>query len=217
VHTRALPLCASVRVAFSPLPLVASFTALIFTYELYTQLASGMASATAFVVSCCFFPVLNTLSWIIELLLVLGLKWLLVGKYKEGNYPFYGVYHLTWVVMMVLMETVDNVLDLLAGTPFAVWVYRMFGAHIGEGTCLMGSPLEFDLLHVADRGTVERMVIKLAPVTVGKGGTMRNASMLMPGATLGERASILELSQVLKGEAAGAGEVWAGLPAQRVA
>ena len=60
------------------------------------------------------------------------------------------------------------------------------------------------------------MVIKLAPVKIGAGATMRNGSVLMPGGEMEPRSVLLDQSQVLKGETVPAGEVWAGLPAQPV-
>ena len=114
------------------------------------------------------------------------------------------------------------------GSVYAIWLYRAFGSKIGENACLLGFPLEFDLLTVGDYAsvgldcdvtchTVEMMVIKLAPVVLGPGATIRNGSVLMPGGEMKAGSVLLDQSQVLKGETVEAGEVWAGLPAQPVA
>ena len=57
------------------------------------------------------------------------------------------------------------------------------------------------------------MVIKLAPTALEDDASVCPHSMLMPGCVLGSRATLLDNSQVLKGEAVPTGERWAGLPA----
>lgn len=128
---------------------------------------------------------------------------------------------------MCFPDCLSLVSPLPDGSVYAIWLYRAFGSKIGENACLLGSPLEFDLLAVGDCGTVglncdvtchtvEMMVIKLAPVVVGPGATIGNGSVLMPGGEMEACSVLLDQSQVLKGETVPAGEVWAGLPAQPV-
>jgi len=52
------------------------------------------------------------------------------------------------------METTDALFEILNGSAYAIWLYRLFGARIGNNACLLGSPLEFDLLTVGDYGTI---------------------------------------------------------------
>ena len=91
--------------------------------------------------------------------------------------------------------------------------------------CLFyGAVLEFDLLSIGDYGstgegcditchTVENMVVKFAPVSIGAGCSMRAESVCMPGATMEPCGVLVQGSQVLKGETVPGGEVWSGLPA----
>ena len=67
--------------------------------------------------------------------------------------------------------------------------------------------------HVISSHTVENMVLKLAPVCYQKGVSTRANSVLMPGGIMEENSTLLEESQVLKGETVPAGQTWAGLPA----
>ena len=47
-------------------------------------------------------PVLCFLSSVAGLMLHVALKWAIVGRYSEGDYPFFGEYHVKWMVMMLL-------------------------------------------------------------------------------------------------------------------
>ena len=62
--------------------------------------------------------------------------------------------------------------------------------------------------------TVENMVLKLSPVHYHIDCSTRSSSVLMPGGTMEPYSTLLEQSQVLKGETVPSGQVWAGLPAE---
>ena len=64
--------------------------------------------------------------------------------------------------------------------------------------------------------TVENMVLKLAPVYYHKGVSTRSKSVLMPGGTMEQHSTLMEESQVLKGETVPSGQTWAGLPAEPI-
>ena len=151
-------------------------------------------------------------------------KWAMVGRYKEGSYSFFGEYHAKWMVMMLLAEAAEDLVKALQGSELLAMYWRLMGAKIGTDCCLFGLALEYDLLALGDGvaigwdcdttcHTVENMVIKLAPTIAEDGAAVLPHSMLMPGCVLGAGATLLENSQVLKGEHVPAREVWAGLPA----
>ena len=52
----------------------------------------------------------------LEVLAVAGIKWALVGRYTEGNRPFYGAYHFKWVVMMAVMARLSWASDKIIFT-----------------------------------------------------------------------------------------------------
>ena len=70
---------------------------------------------------------LNTL----HALLVCALKWLIVGRFKAGNYAFYGSFHYRWVLMMTLLDSVSDYTTSLHGTVFASLFNRLLGAKVG--------------------------------------------------------------------------------------
>jgi acetyltransferase-like isoleucine patch superfamily enzyme len=172
-----------------------------------------------------YFPPAAFLCMMFETLAVIAVKWCLVGKYKEGSFPFFSSYHYKWMVMLNLQHALKD--DWLRGTVFINWVWRLMGAKIGKNACIYGLATEYDLLTVGDycsigRGsdntchTVENMVIKLAPVKLEEYSTILEAGICMPGGTMKRGALLLERSQVLKGETMPALEVWDGLPAERI-
>lgn len=163
-----------------------------------------------------------------ETLLTIILKWTLVGKYKEGDHPFFTSYHYKWHMMMSLGAFEETVDEWIGGTVFYTWYLRAMGATIdSDDIVLFGGGLEYDLLHIGAQSTinelvdmtchtVENMVIKLAPVTIGKGCTVRSGSVVMPGGLMETCSNLLDNSLVLKGEVVSAGCTFAGLPAEQV-
>lgn len=60
-----------------------------------------------------------------------ALKWLLVGRFRQGNYGFYSRYHFVWALMMTLLAPVYPLVDAIHGTVLATWFYRRMGATVG--------------------------------------------------------------------------------------
>jgi amino acid adenylation domain-containing protein len=177
-----------------------------------------------FLIGMAFLQMLHAANMIFAIVL----KWLVIGKYKAGNYPFFTEYHFKWHIMMAMSSVEANVDEWIGDTVFHVWFLRAMGANIeGDLVQINGSGLEYDLLHIGERTcigggvdmtchTVENMVIKLAPVTVGRGCCVRSGSVVMPGGELSTGATLMENSQVLKGETVPPGKTFAGLPAAQV-
>jgi acetyltransferase-like isoleucine patch superfamily enzyme len=164
---------------------------------------------------------------VIELMLSITLKWMIVGTYRTGAFPFFSLLHLRWAMMMQLRGAMSGLNESLQGTAFNNWALRAYGASVGRDCCLFGLALEYDLLSVGDRvaigagsdttcHTVENMLLTLAPTRIADDASMLNASFAMPGASIEANSMILENSQVLKGETVPQGEIWAGLPAAKL-
>jgi len=162
---------------------------------------------------------------IFALIAVIILKFCVIGTYTVQDASYYDSLHIRWVLMMTCVSAIDNVLDSIQGTFLAPLLFRILGAKIGHDVCLFYSAvIEFDLLNIGDYAstgedcdltahTVENMVVKFAPVTIGEGCDMGANAVLMPAAIMEPWSTLLEGSQVLKGETVGSGEVWRGLPA----
>jgi len=161
------------------------------------------------------------------LFVMVAMKWVVMGRYREENYAFFSGFHYRWAIMLNFKGAMAPLAEHLCGTAFQIWFYRLMGAKVGRNAYLAGLALEFDLLEVGDGAavnaecdctahTVERMVLKMAHVRAERGSALLPGSVVMPGGLLEQGALLLERSQVLKGDVVRVGEVWAGQPAQRV-
>ena len=67
-------------------------------------------------------------------LLVVALKWILVGRYRPRAAPMWTLFVWLSEAVTSLYESlaVPNLLDLLRGTPMLPWALRLLGAHMGR-------------------------------------------------------------------------------------
>ena len=129
--------------------------------------------------------------------------------------------------MMLFLDGTEDIDDMINGTPLMSALYRLNGATVGKDCCIFTSHMEYDLVELGDCTTlgeeishqchtVERMVVKLAHFQAARGCTLRARSVAMPGSKMEDNSTLLELSQILKGDTVGEGQTWAGLPGGRV-
>jgi amino acid adenylation domain-containing protein len=103
-------------------------------------------------------PVLIALSILIMVVSIavnVGIKWLVLGRLREGVYPLWGSYHLRyWFVNCFddMMRTFYG--PLLYGTPVLRWYYSAMGAKIGAGVHLSGTVEGFDLVEIGAGATL---------------------------------------------------------------
>ncbi len=57
-------------------------------------------------------------------------KWLVIGRYKAGDYPLWGSYYLRWWFVRRLSDIIAT--PYLSGTPMIRFYYRLLGAKIGR-------------------------------------------------------------------------------------
>eukprot|EP01059_Diplonema_ambulator_P002094 TRINITY_DN11727_c1_g1_i1.p1 TRINITY_DN11727_c1_g1~~TRINITY_DN11727_c1_g1_i1.p1 ORF type:complete len:2221 (+),score=342.23 TRINITY_DN11727_c1_g1_i1:731-6664(+) len=215
----------------APLPAVADLLTILLwiwmeQFEIF-QAEDTYSVAVAWGLTILVTPPAYCVVQILETILFVAFKWVVVGKYKEGNYPFYGPYHRKWVIMMAVKEAIGKLLDDIAGTPFLIWFFKAMGSKMGKDVCMMGYGLEYDLFSCGDYcsvgvkcdvtcHTVENMVIKLAKTTLHDKCTMRAGALVQPGGSVLDGGVVMENSQVLKGGEVGEDQVYAGLPAEPV-
>lgn len=84
-------------------------------------------------------------------------KWVVMGRYQEGQSPLWGWYYLRWwLVKAFLKPTQWLVLPCLRQTSLLNHFYRALGATIGQNVVLNTSFVgEFDLLTIEDDVAVE--------------------------------------------------------------
>lgn len=152
-------------------------------------------------------------------------KWVLVGRWKPGEFPVWGPAYLRFWTVKALLNA--NPMRLFAGNPLYVLYLRALGARIGKGVTILSPtvPVCTDLLTIG-AGTVIRKDssflcyeayagrIRTGPVTLGKDVFVGEKTVLDIGTSMGDGAQ-LGHSSALHGVAVPAGQRWHGSPAQR--
>jgi non-ribosomal peptide synthetase-like protein len=163
-------------------------------------------------------------------LLVVGLKWILVGRYRPRAAPMWTPF--VWISEAVtnLYESlaVPNFLDVLRGTPMLPWALRLLGVRIGKGVYMNTTDVtEFDCVRIGDEAELnawcgpqthlfEDRVMKIGLVEIGARVTVGVRSTILYDAHVGENTRLGPLTLVAKGERLPAGTRWEGSPAKRV-
>jgi len=127
-------------------------------------------------------------------------KWLLIGTYREGHYPVYGSMYLRWWLFDILM---NNALHVGVFEYDLTLFYRLMGAKIGKGAKIAGSAViaEFDLVTIGAGASVDdfttvrgfglsRGGMMLRRVTVGAGSQVGHRSIVAPGHVVPDRSFV---------------------------
>ncbi|MCX6926420.1 MAG: AMP-binding protein [Verrucomicrobia bacterium] len=160
-------------------------------------------------------------------LLVVALKWLLVGRYRPRAAPMWTPFVWLSEAITSLYETlaVPNLLDSLRGTPMLPWALRLLGARIGRGVYLNTTDLtEFDCVRIGDEAELntwsgpqthlfEDRVMKIGQVNIGAQVTVGPRTSILYDTQVGDRVYLGPLTLVAKGERLPAGTRWEGTPA----
>ncbi|MFG2352753.1 Pls/PosA family non-ribosomal peptide synthetase [Streptomyces sp. NPDC048521] len=152
-------------------------------------------------------------------------KWLLVGRWKPGEFPVWGPAYLRFWLVKVLLHA--NPMVLLVGTPLYVLYLRALGARIGKGVTILSRavPVCTDLLTIG-AGTVIRKEsyflcyrahaghIQTGRITLGRDVFIGEKTVLDIDASMGDGAQLGHTSALHRGQAVPDGEHWHGSPAE---
>ncbi|GAB7347116.1 hypothetical protein MBLNU459_g3241t1 [Dothideomycetes sp. NU459] len=129
-------------------------------------------------------------------------KWVLIGKYKEGLHPMWGPYHTRWWFVDKTLTACGR--GVFGTTDFTlIWYYRIMGAKIGKGVKIATSATirEFDLLEIGDGANLDKCICRgfaaerntsmyLGRIRLGKMSSVGLGSIVAPGTSLPEDACI---------------------------
>jgi len=159
--------------------------------------------------------------------LAVAVKWIVIGRYKAGSHPLWGVYYFRWWFVNAVQSIVP--IEYLAGTPLLGLYYRLLGARVGANVHL-GTHLAtaFDLVSIGDDAsvgtdaallahTVRDGHLILAPISIGQRCCGGNRAVVAGGAALENDSRLDELSLLPAGSTIPAGQTWRGSPARQVA
>lgn len=122
-------------------------------------------------------------------------KWVIIGRFREGLYPMWGLYHTRWW----LVEKIQGICGKgFFGSTDATnrLYYRLMGARIGKGVKLSGASLgEYDLLDIREGATLQRCVCRpfaaegntsmyLGRIIIGKNCSVGISSIIAAGSVI---------------------------------
>ncbi|KAI8666877.1 Carrier domain-containing protein [Fusarium sp. Ph1] len=122
-------------------------------------------------------------------------KWLIIGRYREGLYPMWGVYHTRWWMVQKITSICGKGFFNTNETMERLY-YRLMGAKIGKNAKLTGAALgEWDLLDIGDNTILSRCICRpfaaegntsmyLGRIKIGAGCSVGVASIVAPGSEL---------------------------------
>lgn len=173
-------------------------------------------------------PILSLSIAIFATLLVVGLKWLLIGRYKPLEKPLWSTFVWRSELVTALYENVavPTLVRILLGTPYVRNVLKWFGVKMGKRVYLGTTHLsEFDLVNIEDAAAInenstiqthlfEDRVMKMSNLTIGKHCSIGNASVILYDAKMLPHSTLGNLSLIMKGETLPSHTHWEGIPAQ---
>lgn len=160
--------------------------------------------------------------------LLVGLKWLLLGKLKPLTKPIWDVF--IWKNDIIEYSynyyTNPHFTNKVLGTPFALWLHRCLGTKVGKRVFTDSAEFsEFDLISIGDDVCInadtiiqthlyEDRIFKVSHVTINSGCTVGVGSIVLYNTLMEEGSTLGSLSLLMKGECLPAHTQWAGIPAQ---
>jgi non-ribosomal peptide synthetase-like protein len=146
-------------------------------------------------------------------LLVLALKWILLGRVSPGTHAFWSCWCSRWDFLYVAWGFYASVaLSFLEGTLLLSWYLRAMGVKIGRRVVLGGGfshVVDPDMLEFGDGATVscqfqahtfEDRVLKIDRVKIGEQATVGSAAVLLYGSDIGAGTRVAPHSVVMKRE-----------------
>lgn len=163
-------------------------------------------------------------------LIAVAAKWVLLGRFKEGDCPLFNSFVWRNELADVFAESlaVPSIIRLSIGSPIFNMYARAMGARIGRDVwCETWWLPEFDLISIGDRATINHgtvlqthlfqdRVMALSRTEMQRGSTLGVNSFMLPGSNIGERAVVGVASLVLRDEQLPADTYWQGNPVQFV-
>ena len=190
------------------------FVSYYYMSEEYSSYAIGIASAYLFYCSLPFFLTA----------VVIFIKWLVIGKMKEGDYPLWGTYYFRWWFVKTLQKMLP--LDYISGTPLFPLYLRLFGVKVAgdaqlssltmgaEDLITIDSDASLSSQVVFDNACIEDGWLKLRSIHVGKHCYIGSSAVIGANTKMADYCELQDLSYLPANTKTNIGEVWYGSPGQ---
>jgi non-ribosomal peptide synthetase-like protein len=174
------------------------------------------------------FPFLYLGAALLGTLVMVLLKWVIIGKYKPAKKPLWSNYVWRSELVTGIYENflVLFFLNLLTGTPFIKYPLRLLGCKIGKRACLFTTQItEFDLIKIGNDSALndnctlqthlfEDRVMKMSFVDIGKNCSVGGMAVVLYDSKMENRSSLEPLSVLMKSETLPENNVFIGAPAK---
>ncbi|WP_445114659.1 Pls/PosA family non-ribosomal peptide synthetase [Acinetobacter sp. WZC-1] len=161
-------------------------------------------------------------------LMIVLMKWLLIGRYRERSVPMWTMF--VWlsegITSLYEAIAIPNCLNYLRGTPFLPILLRLLGVKIGKHVYLDTADMtEFDCISIGDYTELnsfsgpqthlfEDRIMKIGHVRIGSHVTIHSRSIVLYSAEVADQTLLGPLTLVMKAEKIPAHSAWIGSPAQ---
>ncbi len=191
-----------------------------FVYSYYYQGTGELWFSLSMMLSM-YFALLPALS-----LFAVALKWMVIGRIKEGKYKLWGSYYFRfWLV-----DKVVHICPLIyfTGTPLMNVFLRLLGAKIGKNTYVNTSSVSvYDLTNVGEnvsictdthlRGyTISDGYIHIGRIDIEDNAFIGTRCSISHNSRMEKNSSVEDLTLVSEGAVIPANENWGGSPATRI-
>lgn len=151
------------------------------------------------------------------------IKWLVIGRMKEGDYPLWGIYYFRWWFVKTMQRLLPS--QFLNGTPLYAGYLRRLGMKVAKDVQLgsmtvgaedlvtIGSDVSISSQAVLNNAWVEDGMLKLRRIHLGDHAYVGSSSVLAGGTTIEAWGELQDLSSLAEGKTIGTGEIWQGSPA----
>ena len=153
----------------------------------------------------------------------IAMKWLIIGKMKEGDYPLWGSYYFRWWLVKTMQRLLPA--QFLNGTPLYAGYLRRMGVKVAKDAQLaaisigaedlveIGSDVSISSQVVLNNAFVEDGWLKLRRITLGDHAYVGSSAVISGNSTIEEWGELKDLSMLQEGKTIKSGEVWQGSPA----
>ncbi|GGK03725.1 peptide synthetase [Pilimelia anulata] len=165
----------------------------------------------------------GALAFVLLSVLPVAAKWLLIGRFKPGPIPVWGLAYLRFWTVRTLIRW--SPLAMFTGSPLYTLYLRLLGARVGRGVLYLSrnAPVCTDLITIGDGAVVskdayltgyraEAGVLYPGPVSIGAGAFVGQASVLDADTAIGAGGQLGHTSSLHPGQRVPAGARWHGSP-----
>ena len=212
-------LCGLAQAAVMPFILALSTGQWLSVYVSYSYLTPEDASF--FVDAVAVVAVFSAVQ-LFNILLVVAVKWLVIGRTKPGRYPMWGSYYFRlWLVQRISSIAHES---WLQGTVFMRIYLRLMGAKVGRDAVIGLAKFEVhDLVDIGDDVSIGSKTVLAASrvvgneliigrISIGDKVVIGSSCVLENDTTIGAGAELADVTAIGEGVSVGAWETWQGSP-----